>query len=420
MGLPEPHGGRLVDQTLAPAASERRRSEAAALPSVRLSEEAAFDLEKIAVGAYSPLTGFQGSADLEAILERGRLADGTPWSLPILLPQPPTEAIGPRGPEIGDEVLLEAPSGRPIGLLRLEEVYPIPKARVAERVYGTTDPAHPNVGDLVAAPSHAWAGPIQLLDWPDLPDRSLERTPSEMRARFQARGWSNVAAYQCRNPPHTAHELLQRQTLEREEIDGLLIHPVVGRLKPGDYRPQIILRAYRVLTERYLPADRVELASLSISMRYAGPRAALFLAIVRKNFGCRSYIVGRDQAGVGRYYEPTAAQRIFDEYPDLGVVPIRFAESFYCRRCQWMASPRSCGHAPADRIDTSQSRIRRQLADGEPLPPELLRPEVAEILREPDPFVPAAPPSAAAARPDRAEAPSAGGATPAVAGPLSR
>ncbi len=389
MGLPDPQGGRLVDRVLPAAESQRRRSERSALASVRLSEEATFDLEKIAVGAYSPLTGFQGSADLEAVLERGRLADGTPWSLPILLAQPPTEAIGPRGPGIGDEVLLEDASGRPIGLLRLEEVYPIPKSRVAERIFGTTDPAHPNVADLVAAPSHAWAGPIELLDWPELPDRSLERTPAEMRARFRARGWSNVAAYQCRNPPHTAHELLQRQTLEREEIDGLLIHPVVGRLKAGDYRPQIILQAYRVLTERYLPADRVELASLSISMRYAGPRAALFLATVRKNFGCRSYIVGRDQAGVGGFYEPTAAQRIFDDFPDLGVVPIRFSESFFCRRCQWMASPRSCGHAPTDRIDTSQSRIRRLLGNGEPLPPELLRPEVAEILRQPDPFVPA-------------------------------
>ncbi|EQD54798.1 sulfate adenylyltransferase, partial [mine drainage metagenome] len=304
MGLPEPHGGRLVDRTLGAAESERRRSEASVLPSVGLTEEAAFDLEKIAVGAYSPLTGFQGSADLEAILEQGRRADGTPWGLPILLAQPPIDKIGSRGPGIGDEVLLRAPSGRPIGLLRLEEVYPIPKSRVAERIYGTTDTAHPNVADLAASPSHAWAGPIELLDWPELPDRSLERSPAELRERFRAHGWSNVAAYQCRNPPHTAHELLQRQTLEREEIDGLLIHPVVGRLKAGDYRPQIILQSYRVLTERYLPADRVELASLSISMRYAGPRAALFLATVRKNFGCRSYIVGRDQAGVGRYYEP--------------------------------------------------------------------------------------------------------------------
>ncbi len=418
MGLPEPHGGRLIDRSLAPAESDRRRSERGALPALRLSEEAAFDLEKIAVGAYSPLTGFQGSSDLEAILDRGRLADGAPWGLPILLAQPPPGEIGPGSPGIGDELLLEAPGGRPIGLMRLEEVYPIPKARVAERIYGTSDPAHPNVADLIASPSHAWAGPIRLLDWPDLPDRSLELTPAETRARFQARGWSNVAAYQCRNPPHTAHELLQRQTLEREEIDGLLIHPVVGRLKAGDYRPQVILRTYRILTERYLPADRVELASLSISMRYAGPRAALFLAIVRKNFGCRSYIVGRDQAGVGGYYDPTAAQKIFDEYPDLGVVPIRFSESFYCRTCQWMASPRSCGHTPADRMDTSQSRIRRLLRSGEPLPAELLRPEVAEILREPDPFVPAAPAPAAPARSERAEAaPTVG---PGALGSLSR
>ena len=416
MGLIEPHGGRLVDRTLTPAESERRRSERRALCALRLSEEAAFDLEKIAVGAYSPLTGFQGSADLASILDRGRLADGTPWSLPILLMQPPIEEIGPRAPGIGDDLLLEGPTGAPIGLMHLDEVYPIPKQRIAERIYGTTDPAHPNVADLIAAPTHAWAGPIALIEPPELPDRSLERTPAECRERFRSRGWSNVAAYQCRNPPHTAHELLQRQTLEREEIDGLFIHPVVGRLKAGDYRPRIILRAYRVLTERYLPADRVELASLSISMRYAGPRAALFLAIVRKNFGCRSYIVGRDQAGVGGYYDPTAAQRIFDEYPDLGVVLIRYAESFFCRKCQWMASPRSCGHTASDRIDTSQSRIRRLLASGEPLPPELLRPEVAEILRQPEPLVPAAPDSG---RPATA-AVSSEGAAPAAVGAISQ
>lgn len=387
MNLPEPHGGRLVDRRLGEAEVQRRLAERGELSEIVLSEEASFDLEKIAVGAYSPLEGFQGSTDLEAILRQGRLADGTPWTLPILLPQLFPGEDGGEKVVPGDELLLTDPSHRPLGILHLEEIFPLQKAAIAERIYGTTDTAHPNVADLAMAPTHGYAGPIWLIDRPRVAARELELTPEQTRAVFRSRGWTNVAAYQCRNPPHTAHEQLQRQTLEREEIDGLLLHPVVGRLKPGDYRPEIILRAYRVLTERYLPADRVLLASLSISMRYAGPKAAIFLAIVRKNFGCRSYIVGRDQAGVGGYYDPKAAQAIFDEYPELGVVPLRYDESFYCRRCAWMASRRSCGHPPSDRIDTSQSRIRALLRSGEPLPGELLRPEVAEILREPDPFV---------------------------------
>jgi len=211
----------------------------------------------------------------------------------------------------------------------------------------------------------------------------MELSPAEVRAEFDRRRWKNVAGYQTRNVPHTAHEYLQRCTLEREDVDGLLIHPVLGRLKKGDYRPEVILEAYQELVKHYYPADRVLLAALSITMRYGGPKAALFLAIVRKNYGCGLYIVGRDQAGVGKYYDPFDCQRIFDRYP-IDVVPLKFAETYFCRECGWMATGRTCAHSAEFRLNTSQTRIREALSKGEALPKEIIRPEVARVLARGD------------------------------------
>jgi sulfate adenylyltransferase len=210
----------------------------------------------------------------------------------------------------------------------------------------------------------------------------LEMTPAETRELFARKGWTHVAAYQCRNPPHTAHEYLQRLTLEREDVDGLFIHPVVGRLKKGDYRPDVILQAYRALIAHYYSDERVQMAAFSITMRYAGPKAALFLAIVRQNFGCDRYIVGRDQAGVGKYYDPYACHRIFDEFP-LEIVPLRYEETFFCRTCGWMATAKTCQHPVGDRVDTSQTRIRKALTEGVAPPKEILRPEIFQILSQP-------------------------------------
>ncbi|HEV2428536.1 MAG TPA: sulfate adenylyltransferase [Thermoplasmata archaeon] len=382
--IPEPHGGRLVDRCLSEARAEIRRAELRDLPKIRPFIDELYDAEKIAVGAYSPLEGFMGQETLGSVLTTGRLPGGLPWSIPILLAPRggPNEAtVGSVRP--GDEVALLGADERLLALLRVEEKFPIDKKAIASATFGTIDPTHPNVADLLATGSTALAGRLDLVERMALPTGSYEWTPSETRERFRARGWKNVAAYQCRNPPHTAHEYLQRLTLEREEIDGLFIHPVVGRLKPGDYRPDVILRAYHALVEHYHPKDRVLLAAFSIAMRYAGPKAALFLAIVRQNFGCSHYIVGRDQAGVGRFYDPYAAHRIFDEFP-LGIRPLRYEETFYCKTCGWMATVKTCGHPVSDRLDTSQTRIRKALAEGRPPPAELVRPEVAEVLRGPD------------------------------------
>ena len=382
--IPLPHGGRLVDRQASSAARARRDSEAHDLLRIAPFIDQVYDAEKIGIGAYSPLEGFQDSATLESILATGRLPNGLPWTMPILLAPSGRENVDVVGKlRPGDEVGLVEPGGQLFALLHVEEKFRYDKRRFAESIYATTDPKHPNVADLMAAGEVAVAGPVDLLRRLDHPTGRFELDPRETRAEFARRGWKNVAAYQTRNVPHTAHEYLQRCTLEREDVDGLLVHPVLGRLKKGDYRPQVILEAYRTLVDHYYPADRVLLAALSISMRYGGPKAALFLAIVRKNYGCGLYIVGRDQAGVGNYYEPFACQRIFDEYA-IDVTPLKFAETFFCRDCGWMATPRTCAHPAERRVDTSQSRIREALSRHEALPTEILRPEVAEILARGD------------------------------------
>ena len=382
--LPLPHGGHLVNRLVAAPERERRETELHDMITVQAPVDQVYDAEKIGIGAYSPLEGFQGSAELESILTRNRLPNDLPWTLPILLAPTRNEMSVPVATvKVGDEVAILDTGSRPFAVLRVEEKFQYDRMRVARSVYATEDPLHPNVADVLVAGETALAGRIDLLRRLELPTRELELTPQETRQEFSRRGWTNVAAYQTRNVPHTAHEYLQRCTLEREEIDGLFVHPVVGRLKRGDYRPEVIMATYQALLRNYYPASRVVLAALSITMRYGGPKAALFLAIVRKNYGCRSYIVGRDQAGVGKYYDPFACQKIFDEYP-IDVVPIKFAETYFCRRCGWMATGRTCSHPPADRVDTSQTRIRAALAKGEALPIELIRPEVAALLAHGD------------------------------------
>lgn len=382
--IPEPHGGRLVNREVSVAERAKREAEAKDLPKIAPFVDQVYDAEKIGLGAYSPLEGFQDRAALESVLSKNHLPGGLPWTMPILLM--PTgaanlavvEAVRP-----GDEVGLVDGQGRLFAMLRLSEKFPVDRGQLAESVYATRDPNHPNVADLLASGETALAGRVDLLRRLDHPTGPFEQSPAEVRAEFARRGWKNVAAYQTRNVPHTAHEYLQRCTLDRDDVDGLFVHPVLGRLKKGDYRPEVILEAYRVLVANYYPADRVLLASLSITMRYGGPKAAHFLATVRKNYGCGLYIVGRDQAGIGKYYDPYAAQRIFDELP-LGIRALKYAETFFCRDCGWMATPKTCAHPPERRVDTSQTRIRSALAKGEKLPLEILRPEVAAILSRGD------------------------------------
>jgi sulfate adenylyltransferase len=382
--IPPPHGGRLVERLLPEAARARREAELSSLPKVRPFVDQVYDAEKIGLGAYSPLQGFMGPSELEPVLAHGRLPSDLPWPMPVVFPVPVgPDAAEAAGLSAGDEVALVDGQGKAVALLKIEEKFRLDRHALARSAYGTEDPTHPNVADILRQGEYAWSGPVDLLRRLGTVGGRAEPSPAELREEFRRLGWRTVAAYQCRNPPHTAHEYLQRVTLEREEIDGLLVHPVVGRLKRGDYRPEVILDAYDALVRGYYPASRVIVRPLGITMRYGGPKAALFLAIVRKNYGCAVYIVGRDQAGVGKFYDPYACHRIFDEF-DVGVVPLRYEESFFCRRCGWMASKKVCPHGPSDRVVTSQTRVRESLAKGETLPTEILRPEVAEVLRRPD------------------------------------
>lgn len=375
-----PHGGRLIDTVLTGPTLERRKSEARGLPALHPAIDQVYDAEKIALGAYSPLDGFMDAPAFEAVLRTRRLPNGLPWTIPILFaPHDPRDAPVLDGARHGDVLALSDGSPDPFAILHVSSVFPYDKGEFAEKAFLTRDPAHPNVADLLAAGPRAVSGKVELLRRLALPAGRFELTPAETREEFHRRGWKHVAAYQCRNPPHTAHEYLQRLTLEREDVDGLYIHPVVGRLKKGDYKPDVILASYQALVDHYYPKDRVLLSSITVTMRYAGPNAALFYAIVRKNYGCDRYIVGRDQAGVGKFYEPFACHRIFDELP-IDIVPLRYGESFFCRTCGWMASTKVCAHPVEDRVSTAQTLIRAKLKAGEPLPSEIIRPEVAKIL----------------------------------------
>lgn len=359
----------------------RRDVEFRELPVVHPDLGQCLDASKIATGAYSPLEGFMDRAALDSVLRCGRLPDGLAWPIPILLTPPAAEdAHTIAALRAGDEVALQDPEGQFFALLHLEETFELPRSSIAEAVYGTVDPAHPDVAALGRTGPTALAGKIDLLRLPATPLPDREVTPAAMRALFRSRGWNSVAAYQTRNPPHSGHEQLQRLTLEREDVDALLVHPVVGPLKEGDYLPEAVVGAYELYLNQYLPPDRVALATLSVPMRYAGPKAALFFALVRQNFGCRWYIVGRDQAGVGGFYPPYACHAVFDDFP-LEIQPIRYREMAFCAPCGGMASDRSCRHTKESRIATSQTRIRTALREGAPLPESLLRPEVAAYLQ---------------------------------------
>jgi len=372
----EPYGGKLVERIANQKEAERILSQKDEFKHIRAPEEQVYDAEKIGIGAYSPLEGFMGEDEYEKVINKNRLSNGLPWTIPIvlLLDESQADKI-----EVSDQVLVEDTKRYPFALLEVEQKYKINRSEMAEKVYGTTDTAHPNVADLYSMGEFAIAGKITLIRRLSLPVSKHELSPREARERFSSLGWKTIAAYQARNPPHLAHEYIQRITLEREDVDGLFIQPIVGKLKKGDYRPEIIMRAYEVFVDKYYPSNRVTLGSLSISMRYAGPKAVLFYAIVRRNYGCSHYIVGRDQAGVGNYYDPYAGHRIFDEY-DVGVKPVRYNETFYCRICESMVSSKVCPHPEEAHISTSQTRIRNLLLEGKPIPKEIVRPEVAEIL----------------------------------------
>ncbi|HEY3070438.1 MAG TPA: sulfate adenylyltransferase [Gaiellaceae bacterium] len=364
--LIRPHGGELVERAGEPPDGLEQ------LETIRLTSRELSDLDMLASGALSPLTGFMGREDYERVVEEMRLAGGLAWALPVCL------AV--ERPPSGDRVALGDEAGRALAVLDVEEVFEYDKEREAERCFRTTDEAHPGVARLYAQPENYVAGPVTVFERQEPSFPELHKDPRETRAVFAERGWKRVVGFQTRNPIHRAHEYLTKCALET--VDGLLIHPLVGETKADDVPAATRVEAYDVLVERYYPKERVVVSAFPAAMRYAGPREAIWHAICRKNYGCSHFIVGRDHAGVGDYYGTYDAQLIFDEFEPhkLDIEPMFFEHSFWCRTCGQMATAKTCPHPAEDHVFLSGTKVRELLSRGELPPAEFSRPEVAEVL----------------------------------------
>jgi sulfate adenylyltransferase len=373
-----PHGGQLVNRIATPEQRAEFLSKADFLPRVQLDDRAVSDLEMIVIGAFSPLTGFMNQEDYDRTVTEMRLANGLVWSIPITL-SVSEEVASPL--QEGGLIRLDNSSGEFIGVLQLTQKYHYDKIREAIKVYRTNDVNHPGVQVLYNQGSVHLAGDIWLLQrepHPQFPTYQID--PAASRQLFQDKGWKTIVGFQTRNPIHRAHEYIQKCALET--VDGLFLHPLVGATKEDDIAADVRMRCYEILLEHYYPLDRVTLAINPAAMRYAGPREAIFHALVRKNYGCTHFIVGRDHAGVGDYYGTYDAQYIFDEFApsELGIVPMKFEHAFYCTRTKQMATSKTSPSRPEERIHLSGTKVREMLRRGELPPPEFSRPEVAAEL----------------------------------------
>ena len=377
MKLIKPHGGTLINREIQGSKREELIRKATTLPKVQLSSRQVSDLLMLAIGGYSPLDGFLNEADYTSVLDRMKLVNGVVWPIPITLAVSTDEADGLKVPS---EVSLYDDDDL-LGILHVTEKFTYDKEREAQGVYGTTDRAHPGVASLMAQGEWLLAGPISLLNRPR--NHSFQQyrlDPSETRSVFSKRGWRRVVAFQTRNPVHRAHEYIQKCALEI--ADGLLLHPLVGDTKLDDVPADVRMRSYEEILAKYYPASRTVLSVMPAAMRYAGPREAVFHALIRKNYGCSHFIVGRDHAGVGNYYGTYDAHYIFDEFDssELGITPLFFDHTFYCRTCGAMASAKTCPHESTNHVTLSGTKVRELLSAGELLPAEFSRPEVARVL----------------------------------------
>ncbi len=373
-----PHGGQLINRIASPTQQEEFLSKADHLPRVQLDERAASDLALIAIGGFSPLTGFLEKADYDRVVNEMHLANGSPWSIPITLPV--AEDVAAPLKE-GSLVRLDDRRGRFIGVLELTQKYAYDKVHEALHVYRTNEEKHPGVAVVYNQGAINLAGAVWMLQreaHPQFPTYQID--PIESRTLFREKGWKTIVAFQTRNPIHRAHEYIQKCALET--VDGLFLHPLVGVTKDDDISADIRMRCYEIMLEHYFPKDRVILAINPAAMRYAGPREAIFHALIRKNYGCTHFIVGRDHAGVGDYYGTYDAQHIFDEFdPDaLGIKPMKFEHAFYCKRTLSMATTKTSPSTPEERVHLSGTKVREMLRRGELPPPEFSRPEVAAEL----------------------------------------
>ncbi len=375
-----PHGGRLTERLVRGAEREALLHESQRLPSITLDDWELADLEMLGSGALSPLEGFLREAEYDSVVDRMQLADGAVWPLPVTLSLTDGEADLWKE---GQDLRLEAPDGRLIGILHQPELYPYNRMVEAKLVYGTTDASHPGVARILAQGPYYVGGRVSVVEMPpheDFPEYRL--TPAQTRQEFDRRGWRHVVGFQLRGVVHRAQEYLLRCALEI--ADGVMIHPAVGGGEEENLPASVRVRCIRALLDHYFPLDRALLVVNPLSMRYGGPREAIFQAILRQNYGCSHFIIGRDSTSVGKFYGPMDSQRIFEKFrpEQLAVTPLFFDNAFYCRTCQGMATVKSCGHSLSERGAISGAVVDQFLMEGKEPPPEFMRPEVSEILRE--------------------------------------
>ena len=370
------HGGKLVNRVT--------DADPSGLFSVDISADLANDVENIADGIFSPLEGFLNQQDFESVISKGRLANGIAWTIPTVLDV--DDDTGKKMKEAGD-VLLKNPEGTGIAILHVEDVYSYDKQATVNGVYGTNDESHPGVAKTNSMNDFLVGGKIDYIQRQnETKIRKHRMTPSQTRELFEKAGWKTIVAFQTRNPPHVAHEMLQKNAITTR--DGVFVNPLIGKKKAGDFKDEIIVKAYETMIENYYPQDKCQLATLHTEMKYAGPKEAIHHAIMRQNYGCTHIIIGRDHAGVGKFYDPFAAHKIFDDYPELEIEPIFFPAFFYCKKCLTFTNPNVCPHDADDREQISGTKLREMIQNGEAPSEFILRPEVAKVIIDFDkPFV---------------------------------
>ncbi|MEK6908191.1 MAG: sulfate adenylyltransferase [Thermoproteota archaeon] len=372
----KPHGGKLVNRIT--------KTDPSGLYSISISEDLANDVENIADGIFSPLEGFLGKKDYENVISKGRLANGLAWTIPIVLDV--DESTAAKMKKAG-KVLLQNHQGLGIAILHVKETFTFDKEKTAKGVYGTTDSSHPGVAKTMSMQDYLVGGKIDYIARPEETEiRKYRLTPLQTREAFAKAGWKTIVAFQTRNPPHVAHEMLQKTSITTR--DGVFVNPVIGKKKSGDFVDEVIVKCYETMIKHYYPENRCKLGTLHTEMKYAGPKEAIHHAIMRQNYGCSHIIIGRDHAGVGTFYDPFAAQKIFDDYPELEISPVFFPAFFYCRKCLTYTNPKACPHDDDAKEQISGTKLRQMIDDGKSPSEFILRPEVSKVILDyPHPFV---------------------------------